>query len=127
MANEQQVEASFWERLGDGLSAFTEGFGRFLTRLLGASNERYVKNLGYIRPNKPGVAPQVKPGSLLAQVNELEDKMRGLTDEQLRELTPEFRRRLANGSTLEQLLPEAFAACREAARRTKNMRHFDVQ
>src|SRR5204862_3113667 len=38
-----------------------------------------------------------------------------------------FRERLKNGETLEELLPEAFAACREAAKRTKNMRHFDVQ
>src|SRR4029450_1088592 len=40
---------------------------------------------------------------------------------------PQFRARLAKGETLEELLPEAFAACREAALRTKNMRHYDVQ
>ena len=49
--------------------------------------------------------------------------MRGLSDEQLRDITPALRQRLAQGATLEDLLPEAFAACREAARRTKNMRH----
>ena len=67
------------------------------------------------------------PGSLLAQINAFEEKMQALTDEELRELTPEFRERLAEGATLDDLLPEAFAACREAAWRTKNMRHFDTQ
>src|SRR5205807_3820021 len=64
---------------------------------------------------------------LLAQVNELEEKMHVLSPEELKALTPQLRQRLANGATLEDLLPEAFAACREAAYRTKNMRHFDVQ
>ena len=67
------------------------------------------------------------PGSLLHQVNELEEKMAALSDAELKGLTPQFRERLANGETLEDLLPEAFAACRESARRFKNMRHFDVQ
>src|SRR5208283_1746469 len=57
----------------------------------------------------------------------LEPRMRELSDAELRELTPQFRQRLANGATLDDLLPEAFAACREAGLRTKNMRHFDVQ
>ncbi len=127
MATEAQIDISIWEKIGDGLSAFAENVGRFLTRLFGASNERYVRNLGYLRPNKAGAVHTVVPGSLLAQVNDLEEKMRSLSDEQLRELTPQFRQRLTQGSTIEDLLPEAFAACREAARRTKNMRHFDVQ
>src|ERR671937_485007 len=50
-----------------------------------------------------------------------------LSDGELAGLTPQFRERLKNGETLDDLLPEAFAACREAALRTKNMRHFDVQ
>src|SRR5919201_1724646 len=50
-----------------------------------------------------------------------------LSDAELKGMTAHFRERLANGETLEDLLPEAFAACREAAKRTKNMRHFDVQ
>jgi preprotein translocase subunit SecA len=119
--------SSFWEKLGDGLSAFSEGVSRFLTRLLGSSNERYVRKLGYIRASSPAATPTVIPGSLLEQVNRLEEQMRALSDEQLRELTPAWRQRLAGGATLDDLLPEAFAACREAARRTKNMRHFDVQ
>src|SRR5215471_11274188 len=53
--------------------------------------------------------------------------MQALSDEELRGLTPKFRERLAQGATLDDLLPEVFAACREAGKRTKNMRHFDVQ
>src|SRR5262245_5184967 len=117
MATEPKVEASIWEKIGDGLSAFAEYVGRFLTRLLGASNERYIRKLGYLRANKAGAVHTVIPDSLLAQVNELEDRMRGLSDEQLRQTTPKLRERLAQGATLEDLLPEAFAACREAARR----------
>src|SRR5205823_14787780 len=69
----------------------------------------------------------VTPGSLLAQMNALEPSMQALSEEELRGLTPKYRERLAKGETLEDLLPEVFAACREAAFRTKNMRHFDVQ
>lgn len=127
MATDTSMDVPFWEKLGDGLTSFSEAVGRFLTRLLGSSNERYVHNLGYVRPAKGQTKHTVIPGSLLAQVNDLEEKMRALSDDQLRDLTPEFRRRLAAGARLDDLLPEAFAACREAAFRTKNMRHFDVQ
>jgi preprotein translocase subunit SecA len=119
--------AGFWEKLGDGLSAFTEGVGKFLTRLFGSSNERYVRKLGYIRATAAGATHTVIPGSLLEQVNQLEPKMPALTDEELRTTTPQLREKLAKGATLEDVLPEMFAACREAGRRTKNMRHFDVQ
>src|SRR5947209_14170497 len=53
--------------------------------------------------------------------------MRALSEAEMKALTPQYRERLKNGETLDDLLPEVFAACREAARRTKNMRHFDVQ
>jgi preprotein translocase subunit SecA len=122
-----KMDASFWEKLGDGLSAFSEGIGKFLTRLLGSSNERYVRKLGYIRSPKAGSTHTVTPGSHLAQINELEPKMQALSDEELRQLTPKFKERLASGATLDDLLPEAFAACREAGWRTKKMRHFDTQ
>jgi preprotein translocase subunit SecA len=121
------VDVGFFERLGDGLSAFSETISKFLTRLLGSSNERYVRTLGYIRPASPGATHTVIPNSMLEQVNRLEEQMRALSDEQLRELTPQLRESLRKGASLEDLLPEAFAACREAGRRTKNMRHFDVQ
>ncbi len=60
-------------------------------------------------------------------VNHLEDDFKELTDEELRHETVEFRERYSNGESLEDLLPEAFAAVREAASRTLGMRHFDVQ
>ena len=63
----------------------------------------------------------------VAKINDLEAATRALSDEQLAGLSDVFRQRLKDGSTLEQLLPEAFAAVREAARRTVGMRHFDVQ
>ena len=64
---------------------------------------------------------------LAAQVNALEDDFVQLTDAELREETDRFRARLADGESLDDLLPEAFAAVREAAKRTLGQRHFDVQ
>jgi preprotein translocase subunit SecA len=61
------------------------------------------------------------------QIDALEPDMQKLTDAQLREKTDEFKRRLKEGETLDDLLPEAFAVVREAARRVLNMRHFRVQ
>jgi preprotein translocase subunit SecA len=64
---------------------------------------------------------------LAAQVNALEEDFVRLTDAELREETDKFRARLADGEGLDDLLPEAFAAVREAAKRTLGQRHFDVQ
>src|SRR5262249_49889508 len=107
-------------------TSLSEGFVGFLTRLMGSSNENFVRKLGYIR-SRDQKSYTVTPGSLLAQVNELEPKMKALSETELKELTPKFRERLKQGAPLDDLLPEAFAACREAAFRFKNMRHFDVQ
>ncbi len=60
-------------------------------------------------------------------INALEPRFQGLSDEELRQTTHALRNRIAGGDTLESLLPEAFAAVREAARRTLGLRHFDVQ
>ena len=60
-------------------------------------------------------------------VNGLEPEISALSDEELAAKTPEFKERLANGATLDEVLPEAFAVVREAAKRTIGMRHFDVQ
>jgi preprotein translocase subunit SecA len=60
-------------------------------------------------------------------INELEQTMQALSDSELAALTPAFKERVANGATLDDILPEAFAAVREASRRTMNMRHYDVQ
>jgi preprotein translocase subunit SecA len=84
---------------------------KFLKKIFGSRNERLVKSYG----------------QRAAAINALEPAMTALSDEALREKTAEFRRRLADGETLEQLLVEAFAVCREAGRRALGMRHFDVQ
>ncbi len=65
--------------------------------------------------------------STVQKINALEPEFQALSNEQLRAKTDEFKKRLQDGATLDDILPEAFAACREAARRTLNMRHFDVQ
>jgi preprotein translocase subunit SecA len=82
-----------------------------LGKIFGTKNERELKRM---RP-------------LVAAINDLEESARKQTDEQLRGRTAEFRQRADNGESLEDLLPEAFAVVREAARRTVGMRHFDVQ
>jgi preprotein translocase subunit SecA len=84
---------------------------QFLTRIFGSRNQRLLK--GY--------------GAWVREANALEPAMQALSDEQLRAKTEEFRQRLAAGATVEQLIPEAFAAVREASRRTLGLRHFDVQ
>ncbi|MCG2802100.1 MAG: preprotein translocase subunit SecA, partial [Cellulomonas sp.] len=68
-----------------------------------------------------------KLSGLADQVNTLEDGFLALSDAELREETERFRERVADGESLDDLLPEAFAAVREAARRTLGQRHFDVQ
>ena len=83
----------------------------FLDKLLGTSSESKLKKL------KPKVAA----------INALEPEMQKLSDEQLRHKTAEFKERLKNGETLDDLLVEAFAVVREAGVRTVGMRHFDVQ
>ncbi|HED17493.1 MAG TPA: preprotein translocase subunit SecA, partial [Gammaproteobacteria bacterium] len=80
-------------------------------KMFGSRNERVVKELFKV----------------VAKINQLEPAISELTDEQLREKTNEFRKRLESGETLEQLLPEAFAVAREAGVRVLKMRHFDVQ
>src|SRR5690554_932124 len=66
-------------------------------------------------------------GKIVTLTNSLESAYEQLSDEQLKELTEEFRGRYSDGETLESLMPEAFAAVREASRRTLGLRHFDVQ
>jgi len=68
-----------------------------------------------------------KLSSMANQVNALEDSFHSLSDAELREETDRFKARLADGESLDDLLPEAFAAVREASRRTLGQRHFDVQ
>ncbi len=63
----------------------------------------------------------------VAKINALEEQMKALSDADLQAKTAEFKQRLADGQTLDDILVEAFAVCREASRRVLGMRHFDVQ
>ena len=70
-------------------------------------------------------AKRMRPA--VESINALAPELERFSDAELRAKTDEFRKRLADGAELDDLLVEAFAACREAARRTVRMRHFDVQ
>ena len=64
---------------------------------------------------------------IIEAINALEPRISALSDAELQAKTPEFRQRLQNGTSLDDILPEAFAVTREAGKRILNMRHFDVQ
>src|SRR5947209_12652574 len=85
--------------------------GGFAKSIFGSSNDRYVRSLRKI----------------VERVNGFESTVSAMTDEELRDQTALFRRRLAGGEALDDLLPEAFATVREAAQRTLGQRHYDVQ
>ncbi|GGZ51425.1 protein translocase subunit SecA [Lysobacter xinjiangensis] len=82
-----------------------------LTRVFGSRNERLLRQLQ----------------RSVDKINALEPQMQALSDEALKAKTPEFQQRIANGESLDKILPEAFAVCREASVRVMGMRHFDVQ
>ncbi len=84
---------------------------KLIKRIVGTKNERTLS----------------KMAKIVTQVNALEPGMQKLSDEELKAKTPEFKERYQQGETLDSLLPEAFAAVREASVRTLGMRHFDVQ
>ena len=86
-----------------------------------------VSLLKKIVGDTPERAAEKLRNQLVPRVNRLEDTIQNLSDEGLRAKTGEFRRRLDDGSSLDDLLPEAFAVVREAARRTLGQRHYDVQ
>ena len=86
-------------------------FNKIMQRLLGNNTERELK----------------KMWPIVHHINDLEPKLTALSDSSLQEKTFEFKRRLAEGETLDDILPEAFAVVREASRRVLGMRHFDVQ
>ncbi len=83
----------------------------FLEKIFGNYSEKEIRRL--------------KP--IVDKINKLEDEMKNLSDEQMKNKTLEFKERLKNGETLDDILPEAFALVREAGKRALNMRHFDVQ
>ncbi|HID21949.1 MAG TPA: preprotein translocase subunit SecA, partial [Planctomycetaceae bacterium] len=115
----------FLEQIGDWINAATAWLERFLTNLFGSSNERRVRKIGFYR-DKEGNS-HIVPGSVVDRINQFEPEMRKLSDDELRQSTVKFRKRLAAGETLDDILPEAFAAVREAGRRYLRMRHYDVQ
>jgi preprotein translocase subunit SecA len=85
--------------------------GSVLKKVFGSKNERELKRLRKV----------------VARINALEPQWQALSDEELLAKTPLFRERLSKGETLDDLLPEAFASVREAAKRTLGLRHFDMQ
>ena len=84
---------------------------RLLTSIFGSRNDRLVKQLG----------------GIVKKVNAFETQMKALSDAELQAKTPELKARVANGESLDKVLPEAFAVCREASDRVLGMRHYDVQ
>jgi preprotein translocase subunit SecA len=85
--------------------------GAIVKKVVGSKNERELKRLWPV----------------VERINSLEQELTGLSDDQLRNKTVEFKERFAKGETIDELLPEAFAVCREASKRVLKMRHFDVQ
>src|SRR5579872_1003601 len=85
--------------------------GALARRLFGSANDRYIKSLG----------------PLVEEIDALEPELVALTDEDLRARTEMLKKRHEDGESLDDLLPNAFATVREAAKRTLGQRHFDVQ
>ncbi len=83
----------------------------FVTRIFGSRNERLLKQLE----------------RSVGKINAMEAELEKLSDQALKAKTPEFQQRIAAGESLDKILPEAFAVCREASRRVLGMRHYDVQ
>ena len=86
-------------------------FNKITSKFFGSSNDREINKF--------------KP--IVSKINELEKELMALSDNQLKSKTIDFKDRLSKGESLELILPEAFATVREAAKRTLNQRHFDVQ
>jgi preprotein translocase subunit SecA len=86
-------------------------FTLFLAKIFGTKNSREINRLR----------------KKVTLINELEQSMQALSDSELAAITPALKARVATGASLDDILPEAFAAVREASRRTMNMRHYDVQ
>ena len=86
-------------------------FGKVVKKIFGSRNERYIKQLQKV----------------VDQINSLEPKIQVLSDDDIKQQTENFRQRLQNDETLDDILPEVFATAREASQRALGMRHFDVQ
>ena len=97
--------------VGDFFGSISKWMENTITKWFGSSNERELKR----------ITPRV------ARINALEPTYQAMSDSELRDQTALFRKRLAAGETLDDILEEAFAVCREASRRTIGLRHYDVQ
>jgi preprotein translocase subunit SecA len=106
-----EILERIWEILSAIGNAILGRFERAITGIFGSANARFLKRL----------QPKVEA------IGALEAKYQAMTDEELRAQTADFRRRLAAGETLDDILVEAFAVCREAGRRFIGLRHYDVQ
>lgn len=95
----------------DVLSGIGRGIERGITSMFGSSNARYIRKL----------QPKIEA------INHLEPRYAAMSNEELREQTYKFKKRLAAGETLDDLMVDAFAVCREAGKRVLGMRHYDVQ
>ena len=84
---------------------------KLVRKIFGSRNERVLKRMDKV----------------VMKINDLEEQVAGLADDDFPKKTDEFRDRLQQGTSLEELIPEVFAVVREASKRMLNMRHFDVQ
>ncbi len=105
------ARVSFHRQILEALRNFLEAAWRLPTRIFGSRNERLLKQYAFT----------------VARINALEPDVAKLSDAELRSKTDTLKRRHADGAALDELLPDAFAVVREAAKRTLRMRHFDVQ
>jgi preprotein translocase subunit SecA len=100
-----------WDFLGVLFGDLGTGFAKVMTGVFGSANARFIKSL----------QPRVDA------INALESKYEAMSDDEMREETALFKQRLDQGETVDDLLVEAFALCREAGKRYLKMRHYDVQ
>ncbi|MEC7695576.1 MAG: SEC-C metal-binding domain-containing protein [Planctomycetota bacterium] len=106
-----EILERIWEFLSGFFSGILRRFEKSVTAIFGSSNERMIKRLH----------------ARVETINSLESRYQAMSDTDLKDQTALFRERLSDGETLDDILEEAFAVCREAGRRYLNMRHYDVQ
>src|SRR6202162_3398885 len=116
----------FLDRIGDWFQVFTGFIERFITAIFGSSNRRRIRKFVFERDERRATS-KIIPGSILERINAQEADWRKLSDEELKQTAEKLRARMAAGETFDDVLPEAFAAVREAGLRFLKMRHYDVQ
>lgn len=100
-----------FDKIGDNMTSLGHGLGRALKKVFGSRNARVIKRMA----------------ARIPQVNSHEEWAKGLSQEDMAAQTAAWKEEVANGKTLDELLPQAFAMVREAATRTLGLRHYDVQ